>query len=251
MKFKSVIITVFCIFLFVPASLGEDNPARSISENENGPIAFLPSDKAMFMPVLEGEFVTHEFVLQNRGAGPLKIENVRTGCGCAVASYTKTEIPSRGEGNIVVRINTNGYGGRKMKKSVTVYTNDKDHLKLNLNLSGMVEKFAAVTPKNLSLRGYAGQHIASSVTIVPEDKYPFRISEAKAEKGKHIRIRLEEVRHADARKYLLTVENLKQEKGRYVDTVSLKTDSKVRPEILIRVYGNIQDKRSERKQKQS
>jgi len=37
----------------------------------------------------------------------------------------------------------------------------------------------------------------------------------------------------------LIVENLKKGKGHYYDTIYLKTDSKIKPEIKIRVYGNI------------
>jgi hypothetical protein len=40
----------------------------------------------------------------------------------------------------------------------------------------------------------------------------------------------------------LTVENLKKDKGRYYDTISLKTDSKIRPLIKVRVNGYILDK---------
>ncbi len=38
---------------------------------------------------------------------------------------------------------------------------------------------------------------------------------------------------------MLTVENLKKEQGRYSDTIILKTDSKIRPEIKISVAGVI------------
>jgi hypothetical protein len=37
----------------------------------------------------------------------------------------------------------------------------------------------------------------------------------------------------------VTVENLKQNKGRYMDTIFLKTTSKIQPTIKIPVYGNI------------
>jgi hypothetical protein len=39
--------------------------------------------------------------------------------------------------------------------------------------------------------------------------------------------------------YILIVENLKKEKGRYYDMISLKTDSKIKPLIKINVYGHI------------
>jgi len=42
--------------------------------------------------------------------------------------------------------------------------------------------------------------------------------------------------------YVLTVENLKNDTGRYFDTIKLATDSKLRPEIKIYVYGYISDR---------
>jgi len=42
--------------------------------------------------------------------------------------------------------------------------------------------------------------------------------------------------------YLLNIENLKQEKGRYSDMVYIKTDNHKIPEIKIYVSGNILEK---------
>jgi len=75
---------------------------------------------------------------------------------------------------------------------------------------------------------------------MPEEKYPFRILEVTARNGSHIRQDLQETEISKGKKgYLLTVENIKQEAGRYFDTVILKTDSQIQPEISISVYGNI------------
>ena len=59
---------------------------------------------------------------------------------------------------------------------------------------------------------------------------------------KYIRYKLKETKRSERTEYVLTVANLKKEKGRYFETIKLKTDSKIRPEIRIRVYGNILDR---------
>lgn len=61
---------------------------------------------------------------------------------------------------------------------------------------------------------------------------------------KYIRYKLKEAKRSERTEYVLTVANLKKEKGRYFETIKLKTDSKIRPEIRIRVYGNILDRSS-------
>ncbi len=43
------------------------------------PEASFPQRKFEFEPVIDGVKVVHDFVVLNRGAGPLLIENVKTG----------------------------------------------------------------------------------------------------------------------------------------------------------------------------
>jgi len=86
------------------------------------------------------------------------------------------------------------------------------------------------------LLGRPGEEIKTSVKITPEDKYPFKIVEVTAEKGKNIRYRLE---GSETAGYLLAVENVKRGKGRYFDAIYLKTTSEIGPVIKILVWGNI------------
>ena len=138
---------------------------------------------------------------------------------------------------------TFGYGGRKLQKSITVITNDKKAPKQKVTFTGMVEKFATITPKKVKLKGIAGRTITAKVKIIPEKKYDFSITEIKADKGENIRYSLEKEKGARGKGYILTVENLKTEEGKYRDTIRLKTTSKIRPEIAIRVYGYIERER--------
>ena len=129
-----------------------------------------------------------------------------------------------------------------MKKIAGVYTNDKNRPQQDLVISGPVEKFVTIRPRHVSLRGYTGDSIKSVVTIIPEKKYPFKIIDARAQNGKNISIQLDEVDKSSGQAYELKVENLSQETGRYYDTIVLKTDSNVRPELNVRVYGYLRDR---------
>ena len=42
------------------------------------PVANLPATRYEFDPVLEGQEVTHDFVIQNKGDAPLKVQKVKT-----------------------------------------------------------------------------------------------------------------------------------------------------------------------------
>ena len=126
-----------------------------------------------------------------------------------------------------------------MRKTASVYTNDKSRSRTDLAISGQVEKFVTIRPKHVNLKGYAGDSIKALVTVTPEKKYPFKILKVSAKDGKNIKFQLDEVQSSANGAYALKVENLKPDTGRYYDTIFLETDSKIRPKISVRVYGNL------------
>jgi len=132
-----------------------------------------------------------------------------------------------------------------LKKSAGVYTNDKTRPRQDLIISGQVERFVTIRPEHANMNGYVGDPIKSTVTIIPETKYPFKIINSHAKDGKYIKYQLEETKGSDATAYRLNVENVKTDAGRYYDVIILETDSKIRPQINIRVYGYIRPRKAE------
>ncbi|MCP4345974.1 MAG: hypothetical protein GY795_10670 [Desulfobacterales bacterium] len=128
-------------------------------------------------------------------------------------------------------------------------TNDPNKKNIILTMAGTVEKFVDISPKRIVMKGSEGQVIKETLTIVPEKKYPFKIVGTRAKTGKNITYKLDEVKKADKTEYMLTVENLKKDKGSYHDTIFLKTDSKVRPEIDIPVRCYIKAVKKEKVEK--
>ena len=124
-----------------------------------------------------------------------------------------------------------------MRKSAGVYTNDKTRPRQDLVISGEVEKFVTIRPQHANMRGFVGDPIKGTVTIIPEKKYPFKILNLRAQDGKYIKYQLEEIKESDSMAYTLNIENLKKDAGRYYDSIILETDSKIRPQLSIRVYG--------------
>jgi hypothetical protein len=84
-----------------------------------------------------------------------------------------------------------------------------------------------------------GKEIKVQVRIIPEDKYPFEIVGTDLIRGKYVSCQLREVDASEGGGYVLSVENLRDRGGRYSDMIILKTTSKIRPELKIKVYGNI------------
>jgi hypothetical protein len=132
-----------------------------------------------------------------------------------------------------------------MKKTASVYTNDKNRPRMDLAISGQVEKFVTIRPKHISLRGYTGDSIKALVSIIPEKKYPFKILKVSAKDGKNIKFQLDETTSSANGAYQLKVENLKPDSGRFYDTIFLETDSKIRPKLSVRVYGNLRPRKKQ------
>ena len=116
-----------------------------------------------------------------------------------------------------------------------------------MSISGMVEKFVDIQPKYIRLSGVAGQIINTSVSIIPERKYPFNITGISAMKGRDIQFSLKEKTFPQGDGYELLVENLKKDKGRYHDVLSLKTDSDIQPVIKVSVHGTIKSPDTDQK----
>jgi hypothetical protein len=136
-------------------------------------------------------------------------------------------------------VNTTGYGGRKLKKSARVQTNDLQNQYLSLIIEGDIEKFATINPRYLRLYGEAGKQVFGKVSIVPSEKYPFNIVEVKAINGNHISTKVEKLEEQKGQGYILLVENTLKESGHYNDTIQLRTDNNIRPFLYVKVYGNI------------
>jgi len=132
-----------------------------------------------------------------------------------------------------------------VKKTATVSTNDKVRPQQELAISGQVENFATIRPQHVSLRGQAGDSITDTVTIIPEKKYPFKILEAKAQSGKNISVQLNENKNSNGATYQLKIENTSQISGRYYDTIILRTDSEIKPELNVKVYGYLRERKTE------
>jgi len=96
-------------------------------------------DKAVydFGTVLEGVFVTHEFLLSNVGHEPLTITRVRVACGCTTTALSKTTLAPGESVELEASLDTSYYGG-KISKSIYVESNDPENTRLTLRLTGVV-----------------------------------------------------------------------------------------------------------------
>ncbi len=226
------------LFLFIGMMVFTTFSWATDAPTTEQPVAFLPESVHAFKTVVDGTEVLHDFVITNKGNALLKITRVNPGWGCTAVSFTR-EIPPGGEGKITIKVKTNGFGGRSIVKNISVYTNEEKKPQLKLTIKGTVEKFATIQPKSIRLTGVVNKPLKQMVHIIPRKEYPFNILEVNANKNEHIKYALKKETIDNKLQFVLSVENIKKEVGRYFDRITLKTDSKIKPKIEIRVFGNI------------
>ncbi|MBC2695376.1 MAG: hypothetical protein HF982_08905 [Desulfobacteraceae bacterium] len=72
MKIKNLFFLFFLILNFNTSIKAEDKV-------NTYPSAYLPVDKYEFEPIVEGNEINHQFIIQNKGTADLNIEKVKTG----------------------------------------------------------------------------------------------------------------------------------------------------------------------------
>ena len=75
-----------------------------------------------FGDIIQGESVTHEFIIKNIGNDKLLINSAKGSCGCTVPVWPKEPIMEGDESTIKVTFNSAGKKGRQ-NKTVTLVTN--------------------------------------------------------------------------------------------------------------------------------
>lgn len=154
-------------------------------------------------------------------------------------------IPAGGKDVISIEVNTHDRGGTKLHKRFVVTTNDPTKQRIELQVTGTVLAFVSITPRYIRLIGSQDKKLSSTVSIIPQKEYPFKIKEFEAKEGTNVRVELKPAKNKEGMPgYELTVTNTKTEPGYYRDRIIIQTDLKEKPTITIPVNGRILAKKS-------
>ena len=89
--------------------------------------------------------VVGKYKFTNTGSTPIKIENVRTSCGCTTAQLKKTDYAPGESGEIEVKFTFSGRTG-KQEKAITVDTSANPQQQTILKLHVYIEEAVEVEP---------------------------------------------------------------------------------------------------------
>ena len=192
-----------------------------------------------FGTVERGATVEHTFVLRNAGDATLRIDNVKSSCGCTVAVVSERDVPPGGEGRITVTLDTARMVGTKAK-TVTVYTNDPAAVSAGLTLSGRVMADFVITPSPLYLghlrRGEPSRHEAVVTSGRPGATYEVVAVE---QTNPALHARLEPRVDGPGQRIVVELDR-DMPLGRLSEQLTLRTNSPREPVLSLPVFGSVE-----------
>lgn len=193
-----------------------------------------------FGTVEQGEKITHLFRFTNQGGRDLRIESLKTACGCTAAVISDKVIPSGREGTIRATFDTSRFLGEK-KKTVSVYNNDPDQSVATLTLQGEIRVDVAAEPAQLYLgRLQRGKEVSHTIEVSHDVDKAISIT---AVENTHpaVQVRTEPLtRDGKQGKKLIVTVSQDAPLGRLNDQITVSTTSEKRPTIMIPVFGSLE-----------
>jgi len=147
----------------LPFEAPPEEPSPAIPE-KGAPAVEISEVKHDFGTVEPDQVVEHTFTVRNTGDAELKIEGLRTSCGCVTLKPSALEIPPGETTELVAELNPQHYGGPSPNISAYVYTNDPRQKLTVLTVSAEITPEFVVEPQTIDF-GTVAKGAAISRTI--------------------------------------------------------------------------------------
>lgn len=123
--------------------------AQTAFDQANPPRIEIANPVFNFGTALEGQHVTHDFVIKNAGKTELIITNVHTSCGCTVATPAKQHLAPGESVELPVTFDTSFQKGAKVRE-ITVFSNDPKSPQTIVTLQGTVKLLVEADPSEIN-----------------------------------------------------------------------------------------------------
>lgn len=131
--------------------------------------------------------VVHIFKFVNTGDETLRIEKVRSTCGCTAALLSSKLIPPGGKGEIKAVFKTGSFKG-KVTKRIKVHTNDPDDPLVTLAITGRVKTGIYMSEDRIFFGNVPqGEKVSTEIILLPDEGDSLVISEVT---GKNLDLKL-------------------------------------------------------------
>ena len=216
------------VVLAVGVAAGSDAPRLVLRENVFD-----------FGAVERGAEVMHVFGLPNQGGAELRVDHVKTSCGCTVAVLSDQIVPPGKEARVAVTLDTARLAGRTTK-TVSVYTNDPAAPVVGLSLTGQVNTDLVVTPTPLYLgRVRRGEAVRRDVLVTPGREGAAYAVDRIDPPSHALRARLEPRPDGPGQRLVVELDR-DVPLGHFNETLTLHTTSPTQPVLTLPVLANVE-----------
>ena len=128
MKLKIVFALLFLVALL--AACGGGQPQISVE-----------TESFSFGDVVNGDIVTRDLVVQNKGSAPLVVESVSTSCGCTKATLEPMTIPPGESGVLHLEFDSGAHGpdaNGTLTRMIFIASNDPQQPELRIEFTAEV-----------------------------------------------------------------------------------------------------------------
>ena len=193
-----------------------------------------------FGTVEQGDQVNHLFKFTNQGSRDLRIESVKTSCGCT-AAVISSEVTAPGqEGTISATFDTSKFFGDRVK-TVSVHSNDPLQPVTTLTLQGAIAVEVTIEPAQLYLgRVRRGADATHTIELLHDASKPITITEVTVA-SPLVSLRSEDLeKNGKKGKKLFVTLRKDAPLGRVRTDITVTTTSQKHPTLFIPVFPHIE-----------
>ncbi len=232
---KTIIIVFFTVSIILYNRI-------AICQEDNKELDFTPSLSFQnpdydFGKIFRGEKIEHIYKFKNKGKGELKINDVKTSCGCTAAIISSKIIPNNGHGEIKVTFKATS-STKKVSKYIKIFSNDPDHPTYKLTISGNVIEEVVIDPRQLNFSEFLyGNATTKSITVKSITDPKFKISKVVSNRPDVI-TRLKKDKKKNEYIVEVTLKN-DTKQGRINGKILIHTNSKNMKEVTVPFFGRV------------
>ena len=189
-----------------------------------------------FGVIYTGQTAEHTFIIQNIGDAPLEIQNVRSTCGCTVASIGKRNLEPRETTELNAVFDSRRYRG-EIIKNIFLYSNDPENPVQKLSVRVDVRVDLETRPASIYLTKLkAGEKVERNLVIKNLSKDTINIKEI-ASTVSDINLELSKlsIEPGDSANLRLVIEEVKKEMKFTGELTVFNTSHQ--PEYKVKIYG--------------
>jgi hypothetical protein len=205
------------------------------------PVLQVENPKFDFGEVFQGEKVLHAFEFFNKGDETLRIDRVRSSCGCTAVLVSEKILPPGGKGEIKANFDSTRFRGSVSKK-IYLYSNDPVRPTMQFHIKGKVLEIVAIEPSQINFgKVTAEKPVTSTILLRNQGGKPLTLGKAHSTAAE-LAVKMPGVAFADGDEVTLEIQlTPKLGRARFSGYVLVPIDGVPKNELRIPVYATIGD----------